>query len=98
VYYISLAADYGTSLLSDHVRVLQAICQPGLVALSSATVMTLVSATLKIFGEWAALMSKNWNHEKMLSVQKIAITVKQGIETFTSHFDLEVQERVWTIY
>jgi AP-3 complex subunit delta-1 len=70
------------------------LLQPSIRRLSPATIAVCISAATKVFGNWAAGLSENWDAQSYADAKSL---VEKAIETFTlyaSSSELEIQERV----
>jgi AP-3 complex subunit delta-1 len=53
-----------------------------------------IQAAVKLFGTWSIELSEDWDSGKIQDIREVVDTVISRLKNFTSHPEIEVQERV----
>ncbi len=64
------------------------------VILASETIAAYIQAAVKLFGSWSMELSQDWDNGKMQDAREVVGSLISRLENFTSHSEVEVQERV----
>ncbi|EIW71741.1 hypothetical protein TREMEDRAFT_43040 [Tremella mesenterica DSM 1558] len=93
---IWLCGEY-SSELSSPLSAISAILTPSL-SLSTPSVIALsLQAAAKIFASHAASVAPLWSSDLSTETQNLVTSLKSGIEPYSFHDDIEVQERAFEI-
>jgi AP-3 complex subunit delta-1 len=80
--------------IAEPQKLLQHFLQPNVSLLASETIGVYVQAAVKLFGAWSEELSQDWDSGKLQDVKDVVDTLISRLKTFTSHSEIEVQERV----
>jgi AP-3 complex subunit delta-1 len=69
------------------------LLQPNVSLLASETIGAYLQAAIKLFGTWSMELSQDWDSEKIQDAREIVDTLISRLKVFTSHSEIEVQER-----
>ena len=58
------------------------------------TIGVYIQAAVKLFGTWSIELSQDWDSGKIQDIREVVDTVISRLKNFTSHPEIEVQERV----
>ena len=84
--------------IAEPQKLLSHLLQPNVSLLASETIGAYLQAAVKLFGSWSMELSQDWDNGRIQDVKEIVDTLISRLETFTSHTEIEVQERVRLIY
>jgi hypothetical protein len=70
------------------------LLQPNVSLLASETIGAYLQAAIKLFGTWSMELSQDWDSEKIQDARETVDTLISRLKDFTSHSEIEVQERV----
>ena len=80
--------------IAEPQKLLPHLLQPNVLLLAPETIGTYLHAAVKLFSAWSMELSQNWDNDKMQEVREVVDTLISRLKTFTSHSEIEVQERV----
>ncbi|KAF8330859.1 adaptin N terminal region-domain-containing protein [Cantharellus anzutake] len=83
--------------LSDPIGTLKLLFKQQVSRLPGEIIAVYLQATLKIFGHWAAELSKQWREDSLSEAQKQVDQMLSSITLFISSDNVEVQERATNI-
>jgi len=83
--------------IAEPQKLLPHLLQPNVSLLASETIATYIQAAVKLFGSWSMGLSQDWDNVRIQDVREIVDTLISRLENFTSHSEVEVQERVCPI-
>jgi AP-3 complex subunit delta-1 len=70
------------------------LLQPNVSHLASETIGAYLQAAIKLFGTWSMELSQDWDSEKIQDAREVVDALILRLKDFTSHSEIEVQERV----
>ncbi|KAI0050601.1 Ap3d1 protein [Auriscalpium vulgare] len=82
-----------SSEISEPHKLLQYLLQPQISTLAPETIAVYLQASVKLFGVWAAGLSKQWDNDDLPKVKDIVETIIGCMREFAASADIEVQER-----
>lgn len=83
--------------IAEPQKLLPHLLKPNVALLASETIAAYIQAAVKLFGSWSMELSQNWDNGRIQDVREIVDTLILGLESFASHSEVEVQERVCPI-
>jgi hypothetical protein len=83
--------------IAEPQKLLPHLLQPNVSLLASETIAAYIQAAVKLFGSWSMELSQDWDNGRIQDVREIVDTLISRLENFTSHSEVEVQERVCPI-
>jgi AP-3 complex subunit delta len=83
--------------IAEPQKLLPHLLQPNVSLLASETIAAYIQAAVKLFGSWSMELSRDWDNGRIQDVREIVDTLISRLENFTSHSEVEVQERVCPI-
>lgn len=83
--------------IAEPQKLLPHLLHPDVSLLASETIAAYIQAAVKLFGSWSMELSKDWDNGRIQDVREIVDTLISRLEKFTSHSEVEVQERVCPI-
>ena len=96
------AYDYHNNLwrreIAEPQKLLPHLLQPNVSLLASETIGAYVQAAVKLFSSWSMELSQDWDSGRIQDVREVVDTLISRLETFASHSEIEVQERVRLIH
>src|SRR6266404_316886 len=75
-------------------KLLPYLLQPNISLLSAETIGAYLQAAIKLFGTWSTGLSQDWDSGKIQDAIEVVDTLVSRFKGFTSHSEIEVQERV----
>jgi AP-3 complex subunit delta-1 len=84
--------------IAEPQKLLSHLLQPNVSLLASETIGAYLQAAVKLFGSWSMELSQDWDGGRIQDVKEVVDTLISRLETFASHTDIEVQERVRLIH
>ncbi len=75
-------------------KLLPHLLQPNVSLLASETIAAYIQAAVKLFGSWSMELSQDWDNGKIQDAREVVGSLISRLENFTSHSEVEVQERV----
>ncbi|KAN0135622.1 Ap3d1 protein [Lactarius tabidus] len=79
--------------IAEPQKLLSYLLQPNVSLLASETIGAYLQAAIKLFGTWSMELSQDWDSEKIQDAREIVDTLISRLKVFTSHSEIEVQER-----
>jgi AP-3 complex subunit delta len=83
-----------TREIAEPQKLLPHLLHPNVSLLAPETVGAYIQAAVKLFGAWSMELSQDWDSGKTQGVQEVVDTLISRLKNFTSHSEIEVQERV----
>jgi hypothetical protein len=83
--------------IAEPQKLLPHLLQPNVSLLASETIAAYIQAAVKLFGSWSMELSQHWDNGRIQDVREIVDSLISRLENFTSHSEVEVQERVCPI-
>jgi AP-3 complex subunit delta-1 len=83
--------------IAEPQKLLPHLLQPNVSLLASETIAAYIQAAVKLFGSWSMELSQDWDNGRIQDVRETVDTLISRLENFTSHSEVEVQERVCPI-
>lgn len=83
--------------IAEPQKLLPHLLQPNVSLLASETIAAYIQAAVKLFASWSMELSQDWDNDRVQDVKEIVDTLISRLENFTSHSEVEVQERVCPI-
>ncbi len=83
--------------IAEPQKLLPHLLHPNVSLLASETIAAYIQAAVKLFGSWSMELSRDWDNGRIQDVREIVNTLISRLENFTSHSEVEVQERVCPI-
>jgi hypothetical protein len=83
--------------IAEPQKLLPHLLHPNVSLLASETIAAYIQAAVKLFGSWSMELSHDWDNGRIQDVRETVDTLISRLETFTSHSEVEVQERVCLI-
>jgi AP-3 complex subunit delta len=80
--------------IAEPQKLLSHLLHPNVSLLASETIGAYIQAAVKLFGAWSMDLSQDWDNRKIQDVQEVVDTLISRLKSFTSHSEIEVQERV----
>lgn len=99
--YASSGHDHNSLLnreIAEPQKLLPHLLQPNVSLLAPEIIGAYLQAAVKLFGAWAMELSQNWDNERLREVREVVDMLISQLKTFTSHYEIDVQERVRQIY
>ena len=92
------ASDHHNNIWSREIaepqKLLQHLLQPNVSLLASETIGAYIQAAVKLFGSWSMELTQDWDSGRIQNVREVVDMLISRLENFTSHSEVEVQERV----
>lgn len=82
------------SELTNPQAVLDILLQPNVTLLPEDTLAVYLQSTLKVFGHWAAEISKRWDEDYLPETKRQVDEILSNLGRFVSNEHIEIQERV----
>ncbi|KAI0005534.1 adaptin N terminal region-domain-containing protein [Russula compacta] len=79
--------------IAEPQKLLPHLLQPNVLLLAPETIGAYLHAAVKLFSAWSMELSQDWDSDKIQEVREVVDTLILRLKTFTSHSDIEVQER-----
>jgi len=79
--------------IAEPQKLLPHLLQPNVSLLPSVTIGVYIQAAVKLFGTWSIELSQDWDSGKIQDIREVVDTVISRLKNFTSHHEIEVQER-----
>lgn len=83
--------------IAEPQKLLPHLLKPNVSLLASETIAAYIQAAVKLFGSWSMELSQDWDNGRLQDVREMVGTLISRLENFTSHSEIEVQERVCPI-
>jgi AP-3 complex subunit delta len=80
--------------IAEPQKLLPHLLQPNVTFLAPETIGAYLQAAVKLFGSWSMELSQDWDSGRIQNVREVVDTLISRLENFTSHSEIEVQERV----
>ncbi|KAI0307634.1 adaptin N terminal region-domain-containing protein [Multifurca ochricompacta] len=87
------SSDAQSREIAEPQKLLPHLLQPSVSLLTSETIVAYLQAAVKLFGAWSMELSQNWESRKIQDVREVVDTLIFRLKDFTSHSEIEVQER-----
>ncbi|KAI9513115.1 adaptin N terminal region-domain-containing protein [Russula earlei] len=79
--------------IAEPQKLLPHLLQPNVSLLAPETIGVYLQTAVKLFGAWSMELSQNWDNGRLQDVREVVDTLISRLKTFTSHFEIDVQER-----
>lgn len=79
--------------LSSPLSAISSILSPTLHLSSPSLISTSLQSASKIFGRHTATVSSSWSSDQHEQTKNLVSSVRDGLQPFTTHLDIEAQER-----
>jgi hypothetical protein len=80
--------------IAEPQKLLPHLLQPNVSFLAPETIGAYLQAAVKLFGSWSMELSEDWDSGRIQDIREVVDTLISRLENFTSHSEVEVQERV----
>ncbi|KAI0286853.1 Ap3d1 protein [Russula aff. rugulosa BPL654] len=79
--------------IAEPQKLLPHLLRPNVSLLAPETIAAYIQAAVKLFGSWSMELSQDWDNGRIQDVRETVDTLISRLEIFTSHSEVEVQER-----
>ena len=91
---LSCQIDSQNREIAEPQKLLPYLLQPNVSHLASETIGAYLQAAIKLFGTWSMDLSQDWDSGKIQDAREVVDSLISRLKDFTSHSEIEVQERV----